>query len=83
MLTENTMTEGRPKFVIACWTTRRPIKEKTKQMAANNKAKSNGRRPSSQNCTTDKEDEKNTMKAVVAAVSCTSTTTIQLVLIAD
>lgn len=77
MLTENTMTEGRPNFVIACWTTRRPIREKTKQMPANNNAKSNGSRPSSQNCSTDKEEEKNTMKAVVAAVSCTSTTTFE------
>lgn len=71
VLTENTITEGLPNLEIACWTTQRPTREKTKQTPANNKAKSKGRRPRSQNCTTDKEDEKNTMKAVVAAVSCT------------
>lgn len=43
-------------------------------MLANSRAKSSGSRPSSQNCRTDKEDEKNTIKAVVAAVSCTMTT---------
>ena len=41
-------------------------------MTANRIAKSIGIRPRSQNCTTDIEDEKNTMNAHVAAVSCTN-----------
>ena len=67
--TEKTMMEARPYLEIAWCTTPNPAIDAKKHTVEKKSAKSIGKRPRSQNSTTDSDDEKKTINAVVAAVT--------------
>ncbi|CAM6094278.1 unnamed protein product [Calypogeia fissa] len=68
--TEKTINEARLYLSMALCTSVTPTEEKTKHSSATVTAYPTGTRPISQNCTTDIDDEKNTIDAQVPAVTC-------------
>jgi len=69
MLTEKTIIEGLPYFLIAFCTTNNPRSDATKHIMAKIKAVSTCSIPNSRYCNADMVEEKKTMKEHVAAVT--------------